>query len=294
MLEVEAGTTLGPALNSTPYGIAEFNTLGFTVSYNCNGPQLALQQALDDVLSADIKDVFKDYAVAICLQRNNSSIPVENQMQYPVWMFSSNNPSPLYDWAVNYDNYFDLGTLLTDSITYWDMIDNPTGPNNIAYFIDSGFPEYAEESLYPSWPRFVAGSTGPVTRAYNAAGSYVPSYDAELTDMSLVTWWLPDSFTGAHVTANSGEIHACVVKFTSDPSPPYAGTFQMDGWHSIANGATHDFDLTPFVAQTPGYTKLIIVNTNITDIPSTPSNPIPNFVGCTYNFTGDVTVEVDF
>jgi len=288
MLEVEAGTTLGPALNSTPYGIAEFNTLGFTVSYNCNGPQLALQQALDDVLSADIKDVFKDYAVAICLQRNNSSIPVENQMQYPVWMFSSNNPSPIYDWAAA------SLPLTADTTTYWDMIDNPTGPNNYAILTDSGFPEYAAESLYPSWPRFVAGSTGPVTRAYNAAGSYVPSYDAQLTDMSLVTWWLPDSFTGAHVTANTGEIHACVVKFTSDPSPPYAGTFQIDGWHSIANGTTYDFDLTPFIAQTPGYTKLIIVNTNITNIPSTPSNPIPNFVGCQYNFTGEVTVEVDF
>lgn len=289
-MEIVGTVTFGPALYSLGRSKALnwIDGLGYLFNFNPAGTQFALQQAMTELLNVNLKDVFCDYCVSACLLRNNLSIPAVNRAKYPYWIYSASNNCPIQSIMAT-----DYSTQSQSYAYWWDQVNNPTSAQNNPFTLNRYGAAVNAESLYPSWPRYASGSSGAISLAYNAAGTYVTSYTSTQADMSLRTWVMPDSFTGVNVTANTGEIRACVIKFTSNGGN--TGTYQSTGWISIPNGNTQSFNLAPFVAQVGGFTKLLVANVKITNYAALdPSNPLANFQGCALALTGSTTITVNF
>lgn len=192
---------------------------------NPTGGSFALQQALNELYSKDIRDIWTDFNISACFLRNNTSIPPEYQHKFPYWI-----------WNSDYADYTGLQNAML----------NPFGLGDDSAF--ANFWEVLDENgvLPPSWGTPYTGETFIQT---------LPSeFSADVPDLRNFSFAIPLGTTSVSVTILSGEWRLTVAQFVSDGTS--VGSWSQDGPYSVDTV----FDVTGYDPSV----KLCLICTHVT------------------------------
>lgn len=184
---------------------------------NNSGGSAALDQALTELFAKNVKDVWNDFSIALTMLRNNTAIPAEYRMNYPLWMYNTQYAG----YPLIYASMSTAITLLGAPIPlepfapWWEMLDtNAVIPAN--------------------WFSGLTGET--VLRTLPA------SFSASIKDLHSVSFNVPHSLTTITITITAGEWMLTLFQFTSDGTQ--VGSWIQDGPFTIVGAGVHVFTVT--------------------------------------------------
>jgi len=204
----------------------------FGVMPNSAGQAQAFDQALGELYSKNIKDLYTDFAVSIAFLRNNNSIPVEWQHSYPYWINSS-----------AYAGYATLQASGNVAQNFWELLDT----NGV---IPSGWGvpvSYEGQTFYPTLSTSVVKDVRDLT-------SMIFNIDKGTT-------------TDVTVTITAGEWRFYMVQFTSAGDSIGVLIEHDDSQVSLTGAGTHTFLNIPGTFTGSGSIRLVCVNVTMTNYP---------------------------
>ena len=222
--------------NETAGPLAKTKNFGRMIQWgptNPAGGSLALNQALNEIHSKNIQDIWTDFSISLVLLRNNTSIPTQYRNNYPYWIFNSEYAgySTIYDALV-----IDGGEQFAN---WWEKLDK-------------------NEVIPSSWTSIYADYTGQTV-----IRNLPLSFNTDTTDLQTFAFTVVPGTTTITVKTDLGEWRVILVQFTSDGTP--VGIWRQDGVHSLNAGDTHVFDLEDADFTETGLIRLVCVHVSLTD-----------------------------
>ncbi len=211
--------------------------------------RLAFKQALNELNSLDVSDVYRDWVISLSLLRNNTSISDSNPLYastFPYWVYQDGYP--LSPSGVPFLPPLLPGNVLLafastaifgnpGSSTWWAQLDQNANPNTSTGTsgFDTAFPQLGTN--------------------FNEL--------LELEDLSSVVYVVDKANSEVSVKNTQGKIVVTMHQFTSDGTPNTPGVFNIQGPFELALNATKTFDLTDF--SDGGLIRLVVSNVAVTD-----------------------------
>lgn len=238
--DISALETIIPYLDSEDYATIASNTDGEFL--NMTGRNLDLAQAMDELHSKDLRDVYTDYAISMTMLRNNTSIPPAYRTHRPYCLASSAYPGS-------------------------STLNPPSLPPFLATMFDyvqtnklTGFTVFGVSTVFPE----ITGADAPGFGLLPFEDMNMIIFDIEHATVDEVT-----------VFVSAGDWRLAMVQFTSDGTP--AGVFMMDGVHSVTGPGFATFDVTAFdpLPGNPllnGRIRLVCVHVSLNDYGSVLDN----------------------
>jgi len=220
---------------------------------NSAGQAQAFDQALGELYSKNIKDLYTDFAVSIAFLRNNTSIPAKWQHNYPYW--------------INSTAYAGYATLVASggvAQDFWELLDT----NGV---IPSGWgvpASYEGETFYPTLSTTVAKDVRDLT-------SMIFNIDKGTT-------------TDVTVTITAGEWRFYMVQFTTAGNAAGAFIEHVDNQVSLTGTGTHTFLNMPGTFTGAGSIRLVCVNVTMTNYPG--NSGLDNYAKFPIN-SGSITIS---
>jgi hypothetical protein len=170
---------------------------------------LSVQQAMQELKSLDISDVYRDFAISLSLVRNNASIPEQYRSFYPYWLQQT--------------AYSEAGTIANSSVKYWWS--------------------ELDENITPSPAALTNGFVSMLPQLDDGFNEQI-----ELEDCTSHFYVVDKNLTSVSVTSNMGRIVVTMHQFDSGV-PNNDGTFTIQGPFELNVNDTKMFNLADFTGS---------------------------------------------
>ncbi len=207
VMDILTSETYGPTIKAAQVSNSSDLSINL-VTNNTVGGTVSLRQALSELFSLDIREVWNNFSIAAVLYRNNTSIPKQYRVNFPYWIYNTQ--------YAGYQTIYDALALegIEQYANWWENMDT-------------------NQEVFPNYE--VGQAVGQTFTQ-----TLPNSYSNVLNQMYTVSFNVPHDRTNITVNITSGEWRITLLQFTSDGTP--VGSFIIDGPHTVNSGETKVFN----------------------------------------------------